>query len=248
MTESSKPDRLSISYLMLLTVAIAVSFCVSRGLAQLRFEADAYYHNVKSVGQFDLFGMLIASLYALSVTTLIFAVRSGNLWSSPGKTLALLFATMCLLNWGLEFVAAMVMHVRMKTELPLGVEDHRGYLLGFWYRSFAAQIGYWASLPVLIWVQFKTRGQGLIWRLAWFGFLLFAVLVIGYMHLGFIYVVDPGLRDWYFEIAIGLPVCLLIVAMANCLVRREPLDWWTVMTVVPVVSLWCFQLLWRFLL
>ena len=170
---------------------------------------------------------------------LLIAARSRDFWLSPGKTLALLFATMCLLDWGLQFVAAVVTNVRLQSELAPGVDDTRAYIFGIWYRSFAVEVGYVASLPILLLVLYKTKSQHAIWRMAWLGFLIFALLIVGNVHFEFQRFISPRLNVWYFEAAIGVPVCLLIVAVVRSVVRRAPMDWWTTLTVIPVVSVWC---------
>jgi hypothetical protein len=224
---------------MLLTAGIGVSFFVARSIEHLRFAADAHYYGLESVPDTDAFGMLVAAVYGLCVTMLVIAIRSGDLWSSPGKTLALLFATMCILNWGLDFVAASITHVRLPTELAPGIADERGYVFGVWYRRFAVDVGYVACLPVLLWVLYKTRNQGMLWRLAWMGFLFFAIAIAGDAHFGFRTYVHPPLYSWYFEVAIGIPICVLFTAFVHSLAKRKTVDWWTTMTVVPIFLVWC---------
>ena len=235
-------ERLGISHLMLLTAGIGVSFFVAQGIDLLRFPADAQYYNLKSPSNADAFGMLVAAIYGLCVTMFIIALRSRDFWLSPGKTLALLFATMCILNWSLEFIAAVVTHVRMQTDIEPGIVDARGYIFDIWYRSFAFQVGYVACLPVLLWVLYKTKHQPLSWRMVWVGFVVFAILMIGNAHFGFQNYVSTSLNRWYFEAAIGIPVCLLIVAVARSIVRRDSMDWWTTMTTIPVISVWCIAI------
>ncbi|WP_235908495.1 hypothetical protein [Roseiconus nitratireducens] len=224
---------------MLLTAGIGVSFVVARAIEHLRFKADAYYYDLDAVPAADGFGMLVAAIYGLCLTLLVLAIHSGDLWSSPGKTLALLFATMCLFNWGLELIAALVVNGRLQTPIDPGAVDRRGYILGIWYRNFAAEVGYVASIPVLLWVIRKSKRQGFTWRLAWLGFLLFAFLIVGYVHFGVRDYVHPPLSHWYFELAIGIPIVLLIVATANAFIRRRPVDWWTALTVTPIAFVWC---------
>lgn len=246
-TDRATPNRLGISHLMMLTTGIGIAFFVSRGIEHLRFPADAHYYNLASPSNVDALGMFIASIYGLCVTMFVIAIRDRDFWSSPGKTLALLFATMCLLNWSLEIIAATVTHVRMQTDLAFGTNDHRGFVLGIWYRDFAASVGYVACLPVLLWVVLKTRTQPVAWRIAWIGFLIFALLIIGDLHFGLRNQVGLTLRPWYFEIAIGIPICLLMLAVADSFARRRPMDWWTVLTAIPVASVWCIGIAIRLL-
>ena len=239
MTSSpSSLNRLSIAHLLFVTTGISVAFFVARSIETLRFVADAHYYNLESVRSIDVFGMLVASIYGLSVTMSILAIRTGNFWMSPGKTLAFLFATMCLLNWGLDIIAAIVTNARMQTEIASGTTDGRGYIFGIWYRSFAVDVGYVACMPILLWTQFKTRRQGLRWRLAWAGFLLFAMAIVAYVHFGLQnYLVQP-IDFWFFEAAIGIPICLIISAYVYSIARRDEIDFWTSMTVIPIAFVW----------
>ncbi len=64
------------------------------------------------------------------LTTFVFAYRSGDLWGSPGKILALVFATMCLLNWALDLLAALVMKLSHAGATATRSTDNRGYIAG----------------------------------------------------------------------------------------------------------------------
>ncbi len=236
-------DRLSILHLIVLTTGVGVALFVARGIEYVRFPADAYFYNLDSVSHFDPFGLLVATVYGLAVSTLVLAIRSGDFWSSPGKTLALLFATMCLLNWGLDFIAAIVTSSRVRSGETQGAI---GFLFGFWYRDFAVGVGYVACLPVLLWVVNRTKRQGLVWRLAWLGFVGFALAIVAYVHFGLGEVLPPTLHLWYFEVAIGFPIGLLIAAVAFDLARGKRLDWWTAITVFPIFLMWCLGLFIKF--
>ncbi|HBJ38193.1 MAG TPA: hypothetical protein DDZ51_26250 [Planctomycetaceae bacterium] len=223
---------------MLVTAGIGVSLIAARSIERVRFAADAFYYNLEAPTDLDSHGMLIAAIYGLCLTLFILAIRTGDFWISPGKTLALLFATMCILNWSLEFIAGTVTHFRMQTDLDEGAVDNRGIIFGTWYRDFAVHFGYIASLPVLLWVIFKSKHQALFWRLAWTGFLLFSLLIIGYIHFEVQSYFDPQLAFWYFEMAIGIPICLLIGALVISFIRGDEVDWWTTMTTIPVIAAW----------
>jgi hypothetical protein len=231
-------ERLGISHLMLLTAGIGVSLIAARSIERVRFAADAFYYNLEVPADLDSHGMLIAVIYGLCLTLFILAIRTGDFWISPGKTLALLFATMCMLNWSLELIAATITHFRLQTDLKQGAVDHRGVIFGIWYREFAVSVGYVASLPVLLWAIFKSKHQALLWRLAWIGFLLFSLLIVGYIHFGLQAYLSPKLSFWYFEAAIGVPICLLIAALVGSIVRGDSVDWCTTMTTIPVIAVW----------
>ncbi len=161
----------------------------------------------------------------------------------PGKILALVFATMCLLNWALDLLAALVMNYRMQVPLPQGATDNRGYIAGIWYRNFAPSLGYVLGLPILVYVIYKTRSERVCWRLVWIGFLVFALLIAGDMHFTFARHLPLAIQSWYFEIAIGIPVVLLAFAVCLSLARRDRLDWWTVVTAPLIIVVWVIVVL-----
>ena len=237
-TRASPGNRLSILYLLCVTAGIAIAITVAGGIEQLRSPADAVYYNQRGLARGEGFSMLVTAVYGVCVTTFVFAWRSGDLWGSPGKTLALLFAMMCVLNWTFDLLAAVVMHYRMQTTLPEGVTDTRGYIVGIWYRDLAPSLGYVAGLPVLALVIYQTRRQPLSWRVVWIGFVVFALLIVAAIHFDARQFLPLSLRSWYFEMAIGIPVVLLTIALCRSLWRREQIDWWTGVTAPLIVSVW----------
>ena len=237
-TTQTSTERLSLSYLLTLTAAMGAAFAIHRWIDRLRFPADAVYYHITSI-ETNVFSVLVAAIYGLTLTTFVFAWKSGDIWNSPGKILALLFSTMCVLNWALEFTAAGVTHARMSTPIAIGAEDERGYLLGIWYRNFAASVGYVAGLPIVAWVVYKTRKQRITWRLVWFAFLAFSILCIADLHLGLSQLLPYRIRQWYFELILGLPVIMLSYALFETVLRRERVDWWTAFTATPVIAVWC---------
>lgn len=232
-------NRLGIQYLLCLTAGVAIAMSVTRGIDRLRFAADAFYYNLDSTQTLDAFSVLVAAVYGVCLTTVSFAIRSGNLWDSPGKILALLFATMCVLNWALDLFAAAIMNYRMQMELPVDTPDTRGFITGIWYRNFAPSIGYILGLPVLAFVVYKTRAQKVSWRMVWIGFLIFALLIVGAMHFDIDRYLPTAIANWYFELAIGIPVMLLAFATGLDLLRGQRLDWWTAITAPLIISVWC---------
>jgi len=231
-------DRLSIRYLLCVMAGVGIAISVSRGIEYLRFPADAVYYNLDAVGDVDAFGMLVAAIYGVCLTTFIFAWRSGDVWSSSGKTLALLFATMCVLHWALDLIAALVTNYRMQEQVAVGGPDTRGYIGGIWYRNLAPSIGYIAGLPILAMAVYKTKLQRLSWRMVWIGFLTFALLIIGFIHFDFGQYVPKSVRPWYFELAIGIPIVLLVLALLASLARHERVDWWTTIIAPLIIIAW----------
>jgi len=236
--DATTPDanRLSILYLLSVTAGVGIAISISREIEYLRFPADAVYYHLDGIRNIDAFGALVAAVYGICLTTFIFAWRSGDLWSSPGKTLALLFATMCVVNWALDLVAAVVTSYRM--QLPAGVYDTRGYIFGIWYRNLAASIGYVGGLPILAIVVYKTRLQRFSWRMVWIGFFIFSLSMVGFIHFDFAEYVPRSVRPWYFELAIGIPILLLALALLVAFARRDRVDWWTTVTAPLIIAVW----------
>ncbi len=229
-TTTDSTNRLSVLYLLCLSFGMGTSLAVTRGLERLRFPADHLYYGLKRIPDADLYAALVAAVYGVCFTTFLFAWRAGNLWSSPGKILALLFTTMCVLNWTLDLIAAGVMRYRMQVQVPDAMLDAQGHIFGIWYRNLAPSLGYVCGLPVLALVVYKTSQQKFYWRLVWIGFFVFALLIVAAMHFQFDQRLPMSLGCWYFELAIGLPIVLLALAMAISLIWRERLDWWTMIT------------------
>ena len=231
-------EQLSILFLMSVMAGVGIALSVSRGIERLRFPADSLYYGLESVPEIDTYAILVATVYGICVTTFIFAVRSGDLWSSPGKILALLFATMCILEWSLELTAATIVNYRMQEDFTSSGADSRGFIFGIWYRNLASSLGYIAGLPVLVFTVYKTRSQRFGWWLVWLAFLIFALLIIGLIHFGANTYLPSPLRPWYFEIAIGIPICSLLIALITSQVRKDKLDWWTVLIGPLLIGTW----------
>jgi hypothetical protein len=142
--------------------------------------------------------------------------------------------------------AAVVASGRVCSALALGGADEEGYILGIWYRDFAVKVGYIACLPILLWAVSKSRRQGFMWRIAWAGFIAFALAIIGYVHFEVGDLLPPTLGVWYYEVALGFPICLLIAAVVVDLARGKTLDWWTTVTVFPVVLIWFLGIVLKF--
>ena len=248
---TEKPvGRLSVTYLLCLMAGIGIAITIAREVEQLRFSADRIYYR-KDPAEIDGFGLIVASVYGLCLTTFLFAIRSGQVWKSPGKILALLFASMCVLNWGLDGFSGAVTSSRINFALPAGfdvsqrVSNSYGYIFGIWYRNFATSVGYVVVLPLLMFVLYKTRKQPVAWRVVWMGFLAFDLLVIADIYFGTSSLMPPYLRPWYFDLAIGLPLALLAVALLTSLFRKQYIDWWTAVVSLPLLLTWCVGVGWR---
>ena len=93
-------NRMTIAYLLALSVGIAVSITAMRAVERIRFPADQWYYLQDSTSDIDARGWLVAFIYGLCLTTFLYAYRSGQIWQSPGKILAI--AVRCDVRAGLE--------------------------------------------------------------------------------------------------------------------------------------------------
>lgn len=237
-TSSQAASRLSIQYLLAVTAAVGVAIAIARGIEILRFPADQHFYKLETPIELGADDFMIAAIYGICLVTFLFAYRSGDFWNSPGKTLSLLFATMCVLNWTLDAVAALVVQVRLATHIEPGTEDFRWAILGRDYRDFAPTYGYVLAIPILLLAVFKSKHQGLSWRLVWVGFLIFDLLIVGYMHFDFGKQLPFQVNQYYFEYAMGIPILLLTWAMIVTITRRKPMDWWTLSLSSLIIAGW----------
>jgi len=234
-------QRLSIGYLMCATAAVAIGITVARAINELYFLSDARFYNTPAPAHLDLMAVVVSSIYGLSVATWFFALRSGNVWQSPGKVLAMLFGGMCLLNWGLDTIAGVVMAYRVRDVWavpPTLVPHHLGYIAGIWYRSFAVKLGYPLMAPLFLVVMVKTRRQPIPWQITWWAFFAFDLAMITASHNGWNAWIPLSMRTLFVVYAIGLPMTCMAIALLLDVVRRRPIDWWTTAIALPSVILW----------
>ncbi|PHQ35874.1 hypothetical protein [Rhodopirellula bahusiensis] len=244
-TDAKKDTRrLGIYELMLITAGIAVAFAINRGLSVMRHVPDWAWRGAESAARINGMDVLVACVYGMSLSVYLLAIRSKPFWNSPGKTLALLFATMCLLDWTLDFFASSTVALRFLVDPQAGNSNTAGYVLGIWYEQFSARLGYLFGLPVLILAIIQSRQQHLTWRLAWVGFLVFDLAIVAVLNVDSIASFPRTVLNWYFEIALGIPVVLLAIAFFRGMVKRD-LDWWTVLTCVPVFVAWMVAVVMR---
>ena len=231
-------ERLSIRHLLWITLCVAFAFFVSRGLVLLRFPVDAHYRNLSSIEPFGPIEMLIAGTYGCALALFTIAARSKQFWNSPGKTLSLIIACMCLMDWSLTLIATLVVRARLSVELASGVADSRGTLLGIWYHDFPAEIGYVLSLPMLAFVIYKTQGQRLAWRITWFGFALSAICVATEIHFDLSPYIPRFVLYYSYPILWAIPTFATLIAMSVDLMHQHPVDWWTRYGAATVFFVW----------
>ncbi|QDT04858.1 hypothetical protein K227x_32550 [Rubripirellula lacrimiformis] len=231
-------ERLAIRHLFWITLGVALAFCVSRGLVLLRFPVDAHYRNLSSVEPIDPVGILIAGAYGCAISLFSIAARSKQFWASPGKTLSLIIACMCLIDWILTLVATLVVRARLSVELAPGVSDLRGELFGIWYDVLVEEVGFVLCLPILTFVIYKTRRQRIAWRVAYNGFLVFAICAATWNHFDLSpYIPRFVLYHWY-PICMAIPAFAILIAICVDCVNQHSVDWWTLYGAASVFSVW----------
>lgn len=243
-TTQLQSNRLTIASLLAITTGIAFAITCGRAIEHLRFPADSWYYGVEAVPRFDVVGILVTALYGLGVSVCFLALRSGNVWKSPGKVLSIIIAFMCVMNWGLDAFASSIVSYRLGLETPLefvptrGAADPRGNVFGIWYRAFPGTIGYFAALPLLVFILFKTAStQSVAWRLVWLGFLVFSAMLCVEIVWHVTTNVAMPIADWYFEIALTFPSVLIVAAFVVSW-TKDQLDWWTVALSLPGPLIW----------
>ena len=231
-------EHLAIRHLLWITSCIAFAFFVSRGLVVLRFPIDAHYRGLTSIPPAGPFDLLVAVAYGCALALFSIAARSRKFWDSPGKTLSLIIACMCLLDWALTLFATLVVRTRLSDELPAGVADSRGTILGVWHRDVPADIGYVVSLPILAFVIYKTRRQGIAWRITWLGFALSAICIATEIHFDLSAYIPRFILYHSYPIFWGIPTFATLIAVSVDLTRRRPVDWWTRYGAATVLIVW----------
>ncbi len=219
-------ERISLAFILIATFGVACALASTQLIQRLKFPADSAFFGTPKPS-LDIFSAIATTVYGVCLGTFLAAVRSRQFWASPGKVLASLFALMCVLDLALALFAAWTVHSRFQLVNPTQVTQELGYIAGIWYPEFSASLGYPLAIPYLVFVVFMSRRHRLMWRLVWCGFLLFDLLIVAVYHFSFIQHFPPLVRGWYFEIAIGIPIVALALAMCGDLLWRRSIDWWT---------------------
>ena len=142
------------------------------------------------------------------------------------------------MDWVLTLFATLVVRTRLSVELPPGVTDSRGMILGVWHRDFPADIGYVVSLPILAFVIYKTRKQRIAWRITWLGFALSAICVATDIHLDLSPYIPRFILYHSYPIFWAIPTFATLIAVSVDLTRKRPVDWWTRYGAVTVLLVW----------
>ena len=236
-------NRLAVRHILWITLGIALAISCSRILATLRFPIEAHFNNVTHLRPLSSNDLIVAAAYGCSVASFIVAFRSHGFWDSPGKTLSLLVASMCVIDWSLSLVAIAIVRNRLRTAVSVGITNENASILGFWYSNFAPAFGYLCSLPLLAFVIYRTRRQGALWRLAWVGFLCFAIGIVALFHSDFHRFLPRSVIQFWFPICAAIPTFATILALSGDLIRGRAVDWWTTFGAATVCIVWLAMLL-----
>ncbi|MEM7453240.1 MAG: hypothetical protein AAF456_02685 [Planctomycetota bacterium] len=232
MSTGSKQNRLSIMHLMMWTAGIALAITIAGGIKWLRTTAAYQYSQWPYQTEMDTFDYMAAVVYGTSVVLFLFAVRSPDFWSSPGKIVMMIMALMCVLDWVLTIAASeWVLHQSSFSQYPLP---------GIYFANLAPAVGYTLSIPLTIFILCLARTPGLRWRITWFCFLLFGTMMFLLIWVPdrTVYKLPHPVRNWYFECAIGLPMVAMFIAFSIDLIRRSKVDWWTTVACTLLPSIW----------
>ena len=201
----------------------------------------------------DASGYLTAIVYGTCLSLFLIAARTQDFWKSPGKIILMIFAMICIIDWGLTvFACSMIIQHISVIEAPppasaLGaISDVSyvtagGYVLGYYYQNLPGEIGYWLGIPILLFALFRSREESNLWKLVWIGFLCFTVMMLleftGWRAQ--LFSLPMSYRQFYFPVVLGIPIIAMVVAYLNDLVRKHAIDWWTTLacTLLPVAWL-----------
>jgi hypothetical protein len=253
-TAKQNDSPLTITRLMVWTAGVAVSLTVAKLLNELSVDAwnRLVPYNPQSAG-LDTPGYITAIVYGTCLSLFLIAARTQNFWKSPGKIILMIFAMICIIDWGLTvFACSMIIRHISVIEAPppasgLGaVSDVSyvtvgGHVLGYYYENLPGEIGYWLGIPILLFALFRSQEESRLWKLAWFGFLCFTVMMLleftGWRAQ--LFKLPVSYRLFYFPIALGVPIIAMVVAYLNDLLKRHSIDWWTTLacTLLPIAWL-----------
>ena len=229
-------ERFSIQHLFGWTTAIAISLALVQLIRRLRFPADSWYHGIPEIS-IGLGDWVLAIMYGTGLALSVFAFRTRSIWDSPGKIIALIFGTACVIHLGLDLSAAGLLAYRFKYSIeeanayvPL-IADARGLIFQTWYENIAVYYGYILLLPFLAYVVFRTWSQRSIWKIVWVSILIFIVASIGRLYFNSHHWFPSTIAKHYFTISISIPILAIMFSFGWDLVfHRGRLDWWTILS------------------
>lgn len=261
MVETAKQhdSPLTIARLLIWTAGVAASLTAAKLMNEL--STDAWNRLVPNDPQdagLDASGYLTAIVYGTCLSLFLIATRIQDFWKSPGKIILMIFAMICIIDWGLTvFACSMIKQhisvtetVNASTLGPIPVSyptsdvsyvTAEGNIFGYYYQNLPGQIGYWLGIPVLLFALFRSREESKLWKLVWIGFLCFTVMMLleftGWRAK--LFSLPMSYRQFYFPVVLGIPIVAMVVAYLNDLMRKHAIDWWTTLacTLLPVAWL-----------
>ena len=238
---------------MIWTAGVALSLTVAKLINELGVDAwnRLVPYNPQTAG-LEAFGYITAIVYGTCLSLFLIAVRTRGFWKSPGKIILMIFAMICIIDWGLTVFAnsMIIQHISVTKVAPpasgLGAVSDvsyvtaSGHVLGYYYQNLPGEIGYWLGLPVLVFALIRSREESKLWKLVWIGFLCFTILMLLEFTGWRAKLVDLPMRYrvFYFPVALGIPMVAMVVAFLNDLARKHMIDWWTTLTCTLLPLAW----------
>lgn len=252
-TVTQKDSPLTIRRLMIWTAGVAVSLTAAKLINELGVDAwNRLVPNTPQTSGLDATGYLAAIVYGTCLSLFLIAARTRDFWKSPGKIILMIFAMICIIDWGLTVFAnsMIIQHISVTEAGPptnrLGaVSDVSyvtpgGYVLGYYYQNLPGSIGYWLGIPILLFSLLRSREQSKLWKFVWIGFLCFITLMLLEFTRWREQLFDLPTRymAFYFPAAFGIPIVAMVVAYLNDWIRKHQIDGWTTLTCTLLPVAW----------
>lgn len=242
---------------MIWMVGVAIALSFTKHLNDVNAEAlGTVSPMARPLPGLSVIDYLIAAVYGTCLSLFVIAVRTKGFWRSPGKITLMIFAFICMLDWGLGYFAArMIIGCIQWEESSRGIFNgmafmspvshsrfvsDSGHVFGVYYQNLPGTYGYVIGIPFLLFVLFRSREESWLWKFVWLGFLIFSSLMMldyyGWKHKLFPWI-GPYQR-YYFTFALGLPMVAMTIAFVNGLIRKHNIDWWTIVTCTMLPALW----------
>ena len=112
-TVKQNDSPLTIARLLIWTAGVAASLAVAKLINELSVDAwnRLVPYNPQATG-LDASGYLTAIVYGTCLSLFLIAARTQDFWKSPGKIILMIFAMICIIDWGLTvFACSMIIPV-----------------------------------------------------------------------------------------------------------------------------------------
>lgn len=253
--EEPSSNPLTIKTLLVWTAGVAIALTITKSIKSL--SAAAWNQTVPYNPQETLLtssDYLTAVVYGTCLALFLLVVASKDFWRSPGKIALMIFALICVIDWGLSVFAytMIIQNVEVVGKTIYNGTDHvlalggistsewvtdNFEIFGVHYGNFAPRYGYLVGIPIFLWIAFKSREQSWAWKLVWFGFVFFSVAML-LRFIGWQIPIPNLLPAYYFHVILGVPLLLMVFALASDLIRKRKVDGWTMVVCTGLPTMW----------